>query len=77
MAVVVPDAPGKLAQLLAEAAAAGVNVEDIRVDHSPGQPLGIVELDVDPAQARALERELAGRGWSATAGPPPADDLGG
>ena len=29
--------------------AAEVNVEDIRVDHSPGQPFGVVELDVQPA----------------------------
>jgi prephenate dehydrogenase len=77
VAVVVPDQPGKLAQLLVDAAHAGVNVEDIRVDHSSGQPLGVVELDVDPAHGESLERDLAQRGWAATASPPPPDDVGG
>jgi prephenate dehydrogenase len=74
VAVVLPDQPGTLAQLLADAAHAKVNVEDIRVDHSPGQPLGVVELDVDPAYGESLERELAQRGWTATASPPPPED---
>jgi prephenate dehydrogenase len=74
VAVVVPDRPGTLAHLLADAAQAEVNVEDIRVDHSPGQPLGVVELDVDPAYGESLERELAQRGWTATASPPPPED---
>lgn len=73
VAVVVPDEPGKLARLLVAAAEAGVNVEDIRVDHSPGQPFGVVELDVAPAQAESLERDLAARGWTATASPPMRD----
>lgn len=73
VAVVVPDEPGRLARLLADAAAGSVNVEDIRVDHSPGQPFGVVELDVAPEQAEALERALAERGWTATASPAPAD----
>jgi prephenate dehydrogenase len=73
VAVVVPDAPGRLAQLLVDAAAAGVNVEDIRVDHSPGQPFGIVELDVAPGRGDPLEADLAAGGWSATASGPPAE----
>jgi prephenate dehydrogenase len=73
VSVVVPDEPGKLARLLGDAAAADVNVEDIRVDHSPGQPFGVVELDVAPAQAESLERDLAERGWTATASPPASD----
>ncbi|MBV9485930.1 MAG: prephenate dehydrogenase [Frankiaceae bacterium] len=72
VAVVVPDEPGKLARVLNDAAAAGVNVEDIRVDHSPGQPFGIVELDVAPDRGALLERDLIARGWSATASPPPS-----
>jgi prephenate dehydrogenase len=73
VSVVVPDEPGKLARLLVDAAAAGVNVEDIRVDHSPGQPLGVVELDVAADRGESLERELATRGWAATVSTPPAD----
>jgi prephenate dehydrogenase len=70
VAVVVPDEPGALARLLADAALAEINVEDIRVDHSPGQPLGVVELDVDPDLADSLEASLAERGWSARASLP-------
>lgn len=77
VAVVVPDEPGKLARLLMDAAEAGVNVEDIRVDHAPGQPLGVVELDVEPSHGEPLERDLSHRGWAATASPPPPDDIGG
>jgi prephenate dehydrogenase len=67
VSVVLPDEPGRLARLLADAAAGGVNVEDIRVDHSPGQPLGIVELDVAPGSGALLEAGLAERGWRASA----------
>jgi prephenate dehydrogenase len=70
VSVVVPDEPGALARLLSDAADAEVNVEDIRVDHSPGQPFGVVELDVQPAQGEPLATELSRRGWTATANPP-------
>jgi prephenate dehydrogenase len=64
LAVVVRDRPGELARLLTDAAAAQVNVEDLRVEHAPGQPLGIVELDVAPERAGAAVRALAERGWA-------------
>lgn len=64
--VVVPDQPGALARLLADAASGGVNVEDIRVDHSPGLPLGQVDLDVAPGHAAELVSVLEARGWRAT-----------
>jgi prephenate dehydrogenase len=70
VSVVVPDEPGALARLLVDAAASEVNVEDIRVDHSPGQPLGVVELDVAPARGEFLSQALLARGWAATASPP-------
>jgi prephenate dehydrogenase len=73
VSVVVPDEPGALARLLVDAADSGVNVEDIRVDHSPGQPLGVVELDVAPAQGESLEHALVERGWAASASLPLAE----
>jgi prephenate dehydrogenase len=73
VSVVVPDEPGRLARLLVEAADAQVNVEDIRVDHSPGLPFGVVELDVDPTQSEPFERVLGAHGWTVTASPPPAE----
>lgn len=65
--VVVPDEPGALARLLADAASSGVNVEDIRVDHSPGLPLGQIDLDVAPGRSQELVAVLARKGWRVTA----------
>lgn len=62
--VVVPDEPGRLARLLADAAEAGVNVEDLSVEHAPGAPVGVIELAVLPARAGALRSALQARGWS-------------
>ncbi len=62
--VVVPDHPGELARLLHDAGAAGVNVEDLRIEHSPGQPAGLVELAVAPQAAEALAAALRSRGWT-------------
>ena len=62
--VVVPDQPGQLARLLGDAAAAGVNVEDLRVEHAPGLPVGVIELFVGPESAGVLRTALAERGWT-------------
>jgi prephenate dehydrogenase len=72
VAVVVPDEPGQLARLLSDAAAAGVNVEDLRVDHAPGLPVGVIELFVGPEAAAGLRRALAGAGWSVAEDSEPA-----
>jgi prephenate dehydrogenase len=63
VSVLVPDAPGNLARLLADVGAAGVNLEDLRLDHGLGQPFGIAEIDVIPAAAEGLRANLAERGW--------------
>lgn len=62
--VLVPDTPGELARLLADVGAANINLEDMRIDHSPGQPAGLVELAVRPAIAEVLVAELRSRGWA-------------
>ncbi len=62
--VLVPDKPGELARLLTDVGAAGINLEDMRIDHSPGQPAGLVELAVRPAVAEVLVAELRSRGWA-------------
>jgi prephenate dehydrogenase len=61
--VVVADRPGELARLLVDAGNAGINVEDVRIEHSPGQPVGLVELSVQPGAAAALEAALGDVGW--------------
>jgi len=63
--VAIPDTPGVLASLLADAAASDVNVEDIRIDHDPGRPTGLVELVVAATRADDLLGLLDSRGWDA------------
>lgn len=65
---VVPDEPGALARLLTDIAEVGVNVEDLRVDHAPGQPVGTAELAVAPQDRGRLIDTLRDRGWTATTG---------
>lgn len=63
VAVVVDDRPGRLAALLAAAGEAGVNVEDVRVEHVPGRPRGLIQLLVSTEAAPALAAALAQSGW--------------
>jgi len=61
--VSVPDHPGELARLFADAGASEVNIEDIHIDHDPGRPVGLVELVVDETRAEHLLTSLESRGW--------------
>lgn len=58
------DRPGQLARLFADIGAAGVNVEDVRIEHVPGEPVGLVELSVQPHAEVALVEALRARGWA-------------
>lgn len=62
--VVLPDRPGELARIFDAAGDAGINVEDVSIEHSPGQPVGLVELSVRPEAATALAEALRRRGWA-------------
>ena len=61
--VSVPDHPGELARLFADAGASDVNIEDVHIDHDPGRPVGLVELLVEEARAEHLLGSLESRGW--------------
>ena len=61
--VSVPDHPGALARLFADAGASEVNIEDVHIDHDPGRPVGLVELVVDEERAEHLLTSLESRGW--------------
>ena len=62
--VVIPDEPGSLASLFVAAGEAGVNVEDVSIEHSPGQRVGLVELLVQPDAADLLAAALRESGWT-------------
>lgn len=61
--VMVEDRPAQLARLLAEIGEIGVNLEDLRLEHSPGRQVGLAEVAVLPEAADRLTTELAARGW--------------
>jgi len=62
--VSVPDNPGELARLFADAGESGVNIEDVYIDHDPGRPVGLVELVVATDAAAHLRGSLDSRGWA-------------
>lgn len=61
--VQVDDRPGELARLLADIGRADVNMEDLRLEHSPRAQIGLAEISVVPEAADRLTRELTGLGW--------------
>lgn len=61
--VVIGDRPGQLARLFQICDEVGVNVEDVRLEHAPGLPLGIAEVSVQPDSAPVLAQTLRERDW--------------
>jgi len=61
--VVLDDSPGQLGRLFDAVGRAGVNVEDVRMEHAPGRPMGLVELAVRPGSADTLVAALSGDGF--------------
>jgi len=61
--VVIADQPGELARLFNAAGDADVNIEDIRIEHSPGLPVGVAELSVRPAAVGRLLDAMEAGGW--------------
>jgi prephenate dehydrogenase len=61
--VVIGDRPGELARLFQAAGDAGINIEDVGIEHSPGLPAGVAELAVRPEAAARLVEALAAGGW--------------
>ncbi|MEW2511515.1 prephenate dehydrogenase [Streptomyces sp. NPDC046870] len=62
--VLIDDQPGQLARIFADAGRAGVNIEDVRIEHATGQQAGLVQLSVEPKAVPVLEEALRERGWA-------------
>ena len=62
--VAIPDSPGALGRLFADVGAAGVNVEDISIEHDPVREMGYLALSVTPDHADALVETMLARGWT-------------
>lgn len=61
--VMVDDTPGQLGRLFGELGELDVNVEDLRLEHSPGAQFGLAEISVAPGVVRHAEEGLVARGW--------------
>lgn len=68
---VIDDRPGALLRLLEQVAAAGVNLEDLRVEHTSGHLSGTAALAVVPAAAAPLRAALRQAGYAVSG---PADE---
>jgi len=62
--VVIEDKPGQLAALFDECAKAAVNVEDLTIEHSPGQFTGLITLALSANDAVILQKHLEESGWN-------------
>lgn len=61
--VMIDDQPGELARLLTEVGEIGINLEELKLEHSPSAQIGLVELYVLPTAEQALISDLQARGW--------------
>ena len=61
--VMIDDKPGELARLLTEIGEIGVNLEEIKLEHSPSSAVGLVEVSVLPEAEPTLVAELTSRNW--------------
>ena len=61
--VILDDKPGQIAALLADIGRAGVNIEDLRMEHSAGHQVGLVEIQVLPGRRDELEAALSALTW--------------
>jgi len=62
--IVIEDKPGQLAALFQECADVQVNIEDLSIEHSPGQFTGLITLALSRPDAEKLADHLANRGWN-------------
>jgi prephenate dehydrogenase len=61
--IVIDDKPGQLARIFDLCAEVSVNVEDLGIEHSPGQETGLVTLAVSEADSRILYQSFSEQGW--------------
>lgn len=62
--VEIPDAPGALGRLFRDIEAAGVNIEDLRIEHDLEQVRGWLSVQVAPELAQELAQLLTAAGWT-------------
>jgi len=63
--IVIEDRPGQLAKIFHECEVIGVNVEDLTIEHSPGQETGLVTLALSESDAQKMHSHMVEQGWLA------------
>jgi len=62
--IVIDDRPGQLGAIFNECAAMQVNVEDLNIEHSPGQLSALITLSLSSQDAEKLSAHLTSIGWN-------------
>jgi len=62
--IVIDDKPGQLGAIFNECAAMDVNVEDLNIEHSPGQLSALITLALSENDATKLSSHLTSIGWN-------------
>jgi len=62
--IVIDDKPGQLGAIFNECAAMDVNVEDLIIEHSPGQLSALITLALSHSDAEKLSSHLSSIGWN-------------
>jgi prephenate dehydrogenase len=62
--IVIDDKPGQLAAIFNECATMQVNVEDLNIEHSPGQLSALITLSLSAFDAEKLSAHLISIGWN-------------
>ena len=62
--IVIDDQPGQLAKIFDECAKIDVNIEDLSIEHSPGQQTGLITLALNQQDGENLSSHLQAAGWN-------------
>lgn len=63
LAIVIDDKPGQLAAIIEACAEAKVNIEDLAIEHTPGQQTGLITLAFSPEDSANISAHLQNEGW--------------
>jgi prephenate dehydrogenase len=61
--IVIDDKPGQLAAIIEACASAKVNIEDLAIEHTPGQQTGLITLAFSPEDSAIVASHLEKEGW--------------
>ena len=61
--IVIDDKPGQLASIFNECAKVDVNIEDLSIEHSPGQETGLITLSLSAHDCEKLSEHLISKGF--------------